>query len=182
MKRHPALLALTALVAACNTSSPLPISAGKKTLADSADQVVFGSHTLITDRGLLRASIDSDTAFFFDDNTRVDMIVVRGIFFSSTGAKDAVMTSMFGTYNNRLGMLEARGEVEVSSVDGRTLKTPFLRFDQRTNQISSDSAFTMKEPGHDLVGIGFRSDADLQNIIVNKLISSKAGTVALPDQ
>ncbi|HVT40317.1 MAG TPA: LPS export ABC transporter periplasmic protein LptC [Gemmatimonadaceae bacterium] len=182
MKRLPALLALSALIGACNKSNPLPIASGKKTMADSADQVIFGLHTLITDRGLLRASIDSDTAFFFDDNTRADMIVVRGVFFGSTGAKDAVLTSMFGNYNNRLGTLEAHGEVEVASVDGRTLKTPFLRFDQRTNQISSDSAFTLKEPGRDLVGVGFRSDADLQNIIVKKLISSKAGTVALPDQ
>ena len=92
------------------------------------------------------------------------------------------MSSMFGSFNNRLGMLEARKEVLVSSVDGRTLKTPYLRFDQRTNQMSSDSAFTLTEPGRNLVGIGFKSDADLQNIVVVKLISSKAGTVALPEK
>ena len=182
MKGLAVLIVCAAWIGACNGSGALPISTGKKTMADSAEQVAFGMRTLITDRGLMRASIESDTSFFLDDNTRVEMIVVRGIFFNSAGAKDAVMTSHFGAYNTRLQILEARGSVELTSVDGRKLNTPFLRFDQRSNQIYSDSAFTLKEPGRDLVGIGFRSDADMQNVVVTKMISSKAGTVALPEK
>jgi LPS export ABC transporter protein LptC len=182
VRRLAAVALALAWLAACNNPNPLPIAAGQKTFADSADQVVFGSRTLITDQGLLRASIQSDTAFFFDDNTRVEMSVVNGIFFNSAGAKDAVMTSHFGSYNTRLQLLEARGDVEVTSVDGRKLKTPYLRFDQRSNQIYSDSAFTLKEPGRDLVGVGFHSDADMQNVMVTRVISSKAGPVALPEK
>jgi LPS export ABC transporter protein LptC len=176
-----ALVVSAAVVTACTSQNALPIASNKKTMADSADQVMWGSRTLITDRGLQRAQIESDTAFFFDENTRVEMVIVRAIFFNSAGAKDAVMTSRAGTYNNRLGVLEARGDVEMHSVDGRILNTPFLRFDQRTNQIFSDSAFTLKEPGRDLVGVGFRSDPDMQNVTVTRVISSRTGAVALPD-
>ena len=114
-----------------------------------------------------------------DDATCVGKMVQAQ---SSAGAKDAVMTAHYGAYDTRRSLLEAHGDVVVNSVDGRTLTTPFLRFDQRTNQISSDSAFTLKEPGRDLVGVGFRSDADMQNFIVTKVISSKAGAVVLPEK
>ena len=171
--------------AACTTSNPLPIAAQKKTLADSADQVIFNSRILITDRGLQRAEVLSDTAFFFDENTRLEMRgapLVRGIFFNAVGAKDAVLTSRSGLYNTRIGILEARGDVVIVSVDGRHLETPFLRFDQRINQISSESTFVLTEPGRELHGVGFVSDPDMQNIRVLKLLRAKAGAVALPEK
>jgi LPS export ABC transporter protein LptC len=157
-------------------------SKGKKSMADSADQVIFGQRTLITDRGLNRAQIESDTAYFFDENTRVDMRIVRGLFFSSVGAKDAVMTSRTALYNTRTQMLEAHGEVVINTIDSRTLKTPFLRYDQRTNQISSDSAFVLTEPGREVRGIGFVSDPDMNNIFVKHGQKTKAGTFTLPGQ
>jgi LPS export ABC transporter protein LptC len=155
---------------------------GKKSMADSADQVIFGQRTLITDRGLNRAQIESDTAYFFDENTRIDMRIVRGLFFSSVGAKDAVMTSRTAMYNTRTQMLEAHGDVVISTIDSRTLKTPFLRYDQRTNQISSDSAFVLTSPGKELRGIGFVSDPDMNNVNVKHAQKAKAGTFTLPGQ
>jgi LPS export ABC transporter protein LptC len=155
---------------------------GKKSMADSADQVIFGQRTLITDRGINRAQIESDTAYFFDENTRVDMRIVRGLFFSSVGAKDAVMTSRTALYNTRTQMLEAHGDVVISTIDSRTLKTPFLRYDQRTNQISSDSAFVLTSPGKELRGIGFVSDPDMNNVNVKHAQKAKAGTFTLPGQ
>ena len=56
-----------------------------------------------------------------------------------------------------------------------------MRFDQRTNQISSDSVFTMTEQdGRVLHGIGFHTDPDLNNLHVDKMLSAKAGPVAVP--
>ena len=51
-------------------------------LLDSADQVAFGSRTLVTDGGLLRAEIFADTTLFLDQNTRIAMRVVHGDFFN----------------------------------------------------------------------------------------------------
>lgn len=173
------------LVTACKDSSSLPISSAKKTLADSADQIAFGMRTLITDRGLLRAEVMSDTAYFFDENTRLEMRggpIVHGVFFNSVGAKEAVMASRTGLYNTRSQMLEARGDVVITSVDGRRLETPFLRFDQRLNLISSESTFVLTEPGRVMHGIGFKTDPDMQNIKVDHMLSAKTGAVALPEK
>lgn len=173
-------LLLAAAMLACTDTTKPPVSAAKKTLADSADQVMFGSRTIITDRGLLRAEIESDTSFFFGENTHIVMRPARGVFFNSTGAKDAVLGSREGTYDSRLSQLTASGDVLVTSVDGRRLRTPFLRFDQRLNLISSDSSFTLTEGDRETKGVGFRADPDLNNLTVVHLISAKAGVVQVP--
>jgi LPS export ABC transporter protein LptC len=175
--------ALAFTVSACNTDKVKTVAPGRMTLADSADQVIFGARTLITDGGLKRAEIRSDSAFFFDENTRVEMTgFVRGTFFNSQGAQDAILTSRSGMYNTRTGTLEARGDVVINSLDGRRLTTPFVRFDQRLNKISSDSAFVMTEPGREVRGTGFVSDPDMNNIVVLHLKQGKTGAVALPEK
>lgn len=169
------------LLAACRPEQGPPVAANKQTIADSADQVLWGERTLITDRGLLRAEIHADTAYFFDENTRSDMRIVDGVFFDSQGARDAVLTARTGIYNQRLNSLEAHGDVVITSVDGRRLETPFVRYDNRVNLVSSESTFTMTEAGGRVVhGIGFVADPDLNNVKVLKMISAKAGPVTVP--
>jgi LPS export ABC transporter protein LptC len=178
-------LALALIAVACKDEKGPPIASGKKTIADSADQVLYGQRMLITDRGLNRAEIHSDTAYFFDENTRTEMRVVDGIFFDSQGLRDAVLTARTGLYNQRLNSLEARGDRElpvvITTIDGRRLETTFVRYDQRVNLISSDSMFTLTDPdGRVLHGIGFTTDPDLNNVHVVKQISGKAGPVVIP--
>lgn len=147
---------------------------------DSADQVAFGSRTLVTDGGLLRAEIFADTTFFLDQNARIVMHVVHGDFFSNVGAKDATMIAQRANYDTRLGSLEGWGNVIITSVDGRVLKSPMVRYDSRQNQISSDSSFVMTEPdGKEVRGIGFRADPNLNVVTVLRLNRGRGGTVNL---
>jgi len=176
-----ALLLATALLCACSEEKGPPIAANKQTIADSADQVLYGQRMLITDRGLNRAEIHSDTAYFFDENTRTDMRVVDGKFFNSQGLLDAVLTSRTGIYNQRLNSLEARGDVVITTIDGRRRETPFVRYDNRINLVSSDTTFKLTDPdGRVLRGIGFTTDPDLNDLKVVKMLSAKAGPVAVP--
>ncbi len=160
MKRALMVLAVAGMaVVACRDQKGTPLAAAAPTAADSADQIMFNSRFMITDLGLQRAEVLSDTAFFFDQNTRLELRggpIVRANFFGSTGAQDAILTSRHGLYNTRQGMLEASGDVLVVSTDGRRLRTPFLRFDQRQNKISSDSEFVLTEPGREVRGIRVR--------------------------
>jgi len=174
------LLGLVAFTAACKKPDTPKTAAGAKGLDPLADQVVFGSRTLITDRGLMRAEVLSDTSLFYDDNTRMEMRIVHAIFFNSSGAKDAVLTSRKGRYMTRDGVLEARGDVVINTVDGRKLTSQMVRFDQRVNQISSDSAFVLTEDGREASGVGFVSDPDMNNIRILRGSRGKAGTVRLP--
>ncbi len=177
-------LLAAALVAACDKGPKgPPIGSTSRSVADSADQVVFGQRTMITDRGVLRAEILADTSFVFDENSRVDMRVVHGTFFSSVGVKDALLTSVRAKYNVRDEGFEANGNVVVTSLDGRRLTTEHLMFDQRSNKLSSEVAFVMTEPGgREMRGIGFDSDPDMNNVRVHKSSSGKAGAVIVPNR
>ena len=174
--------AMMVVIAACTKTQGPPLGATKNALADSADQILFGARFAITDRGLRRADIEGDTAYFFNSNTRLVLRPMRSKFYSSNGALDGIATSREGVYDTRLATLEARGDVVINSLDGKRLETPFARYDQRLDLISSDSTFYMSEPGRDLRGKGFRSDAGLSSFTVATLISSKSGKVTLPPE
>jgi LPS export ABC transporter protein LptC len=165
----PILLA----VVACTTKKQPPVIAHSP-LADSADQVMYGARLVLTDQGLARARLESDTAYFFDDNTRVELEKVHTTFFTVTGAQNAVLTSERGTYNSRTSAMIARKNVVVVSVDGRRLTTPELRYSQQANHISSDSAFVLTEGNKRLAGVGFTSDPDMKNIRILKGASGVA--------
>jgi LPS export ABC transporter protein LptC len=175
-RRLPLVLAL----AGCGRGPHTP-SAPHNPLADSADQVVFGARSRMTDGGVSKSDLYSDTAYFFDDNTRIEM---RGhvlvTFFTDVGAKNAVLTSKEGTYNNRTGNMEARGNVVVNTVDGRHLTTQVLRFNQQRNEISSDSSFVTTDSSRRLTGIGFTSDPNMNNIHCFKACHGLGGQVELP--
>jgi LPS export ABC transporter protein LptC len=158
---------LLAAATACTTKKQPPV-ATHSTLADSADQIMYGRSFILTNEGLQRAKLVFDTAFFFDDNTRIEFFKVNMTFFTVTGAKNAVLTSERGTYNSRTSSMIARKNVVVVTEDGRRLTTPELLYSQQLNQISSDSAFVLTEPNRTLAGIGFRSDPDMKNIRILK--------------
>ena len=167
-RAYAAVLAAALAAAACDERKAPPV-APRNTLADSADQVMFSIKTILTDRGLLRAELRADSAYFFDDNTRIELRGVSPTFYTSSGQKTSVLTSRQGTYNTRLAQTEARRDVRVQSEDGRRLTTPQLRYDQTRNEISSDSAFVLTEPSRRLEGVGFVSDPNMRNVKVNKV-------------
>ena len=176
-----AVMAAVALGAgACTETAPPPVLTG--TMEDTSERTIFGLRTLLTDRGLMRAELLGDTAFFFDENTRIEIVDVRVTFYASNGAKNAVLTSREGTYNTRANRMEARGNVVVVSEDGRRLTTPQLRFDQVRNEISSDSAFTLTEPGRQVSGVGFVSDPDMNNIRILRTTTGSGDAVIIPNQ
>lgn len=160
------LLAI-ASVGACSSKKQPPV-ATQSPLADSADQVMYGARFNLTDQGLARAHLEADTAYFFEDNTRIELEPVHTTFYAASGAKDAVLTSQRGTYNSRTSNMVARNNVVVVSEDGRRLTTSELIYNQQRNEISSDSAFIMTEPNRRLEGIGFRSDPNMKNIRILK--------------
>lgn len=180
MRRAVVVLALAAAAAlgACGSGTE-PKPAPANPLADSADQVMFGISTLITNQGVLRAQLHADTAYFFDGSTRIEVRDERTTFYTSTGQQNAVLTSREGTYAMPRGEMEARKNVVVVTTDGKRLVTEQLRYMQGVNQISSDSAFVLTQPSGVLRGIGFTSDPDLHNLQVKQVITG-GGNFTLP--
>jgi LPS export ABC transporter protein LptC len=168
------------LAGACQQASSPPVVKGR-VVPDSADQVMFGVHFFLTDGGLRRAELVSDTAFMYDENTRAELRTVNTTFFKPSGEKDAVLTSKTGSYNIRLGSMEARGNVVVVATDGRKMESPHMRYDPNRNEIASDSAFTITEVGGRITqGIGFIGDPDLNNVRVLRSTKSRGSALTIP--
>lgn len=176
-----AMVFITGAASACDDNKATPI-VQSTAVADSADQVMYGTKFNLTDNGLSRAELMADTAYFFNDNTRVELRKVEATFFTTSGARDAYLTSKRGTYNSRTGTMTARGNVVIITEEGRRLVTPELKYDQQMNEIASDSAFVLTEPGRRLEGIGFRSDPNMQNVQILRTKSGSTGAVTLPGQ
>lgn len=170
------------LMSACSKDKVKP-GISESALADSADQTMYGADFNMTDRGIIKAQLKSDTAYFFDDNTRIELRPVHMDFFTVTGTKDAVLTSRRGTYRSRDGDMTARGDVVVvNEAAGRRLTTQQLTYDQSSNEISSDSAFVLTEPNRRLEGVGFRSDPDMHNVRILRTLSGESGRITIPGQ
>jgi LPS export ABC transporter protein LptC len=167
------LIAVLAAAVACDDKREPPVLA-RSAMADSADQVMFGASFNMTNGGVIRAELQSDTAYFFDDNTRIELDDVTTTFYTVSGLKDAVLTSNHGRYSTRLGNMTAYGNVVVNTEDGRSIVTPELHYNQASNQFSSDSQFVMTEPGRRVAGVGFRSDPGLKNV---QVLSGASGSM-----
>jgi LPS export ABC transporter protein LptC len=140
-----------------------PAVAKASAIPDSADQVVYGYRTVLTDQSVAKGLLLADTAFTYDEGSRLVLRRVNVTFYTSQGLKDGVMTSQSGLYNSRLSRLEAKGDVVVVRNDGKRLTTPQLVYDQARNQFFTDTSFVLNEPERTFTGVGFESDPRMTN-------------------
>jgi LPS export ABC transporter protein LptC len=144
-------------IAACRDSAQPPVAASAG-IADSADQVFFSARFLLTTKGIQRGDLTADTAYVLQDQTRFDLRRTHVVFTTETGAPQGTMDGDRGLYSTQTQVLEGRGNVVVKLVDGRTLKSPHVTYNQLTHLISSDTSYTISDTRGTQTGIGFTSD------------------------
>lgn len=164
---------------ACSDVQQPPIAADVTAL-DSADQVMFGSRTLLTRDGVRTGELLSDTVLVFDEGTRFELRGVRAEFFTESGVLRGTLTSREGTYNTATGVVEARGDAVVVTTDGKRLTSPELRYLAAEDLIRSDSAFVLTEPGNRVEGVGFTSDPALRRVRIFETTGASGGAVTIP--
>ena len=184
MRRAVLLVALAiaaGAAAACSPQGSAPPVKAHASLADSAEQVMQNVRALLANQGVQRGELFADSAYIFDDNTRFELRKVRATFNTETGVKDGTMRADRGRYNIRQQVLEGFGNVVITTNAGRRLTSPHLKYNQAINEVSSDTSFTMVEPGRTLSGIGFRADPQLTHVQVLKSPRGQ-GSFTLPGQ
>jgi LPS export ABC transporter protein LptC len=156
------------------------------TAADTADQVLVDMDHYVTGDGIVRARVRADTAYFYQNSQSAELRNVHVTFYGADGAETSTMTAREGTYHwgtgEGTGDMEGRGNVVVvGSGDGRTLKTEVMRYNQRTNEVSSDLPFVFDGPGRHMEGAGFTSDPNFRNVTAIRPRGTGGGFV-LPNQ
>lgn len=151
------------------------------TAADSADQVLLNMSHYVTDDGIQRAHVRADTAYFYSPVQSAELRNVHITFYDPHGAETSTLTSREGTYHWRSGAMEARGNVVVVRIDGATLRTEVIRYDQTRNQVSSDKPFVFDETNRHIEGEGFTSDPDFK-VVTAIRPKGTGGKFTLPNQ
>lgn len=181
--RRPLVVLLVMLVVAgaCRKQGAAPPMKRARTMADSAEQVMLNVRTLLVDRGVQRGEMFADTAYVFDDSKRFELRRVRATFNSTMGAKNGVMSADRGRYSMNEQLLEGFGNVVIVTNEGKRLSSPYLKYMQGLNEVSTDTNFTLVEPGRTVSGIGFTADPQLTRIKVLRSTQAR-GSLTLPAQ
>ena len=157
MRRLLLLVPVLAIAAACRDSGKTPVVSGP-TVADSADQILYQANIVLTTRGIERGTLSADTIFVLDEQTRFDLRRPHVVFTTETGAPQGTMDAKHGVYSTRTQILEGWGDVVAKLVNGRTLKSPHVVFNQVTHQLSSDTTYSITDPQGTQSGVGFVSN------------------------
>lgn len=172
MRAKHALLLMIGLAAlpACQKDATVPTR--KDPLAErQVDQVLYGLEHVMTNKGVRKADLHADTAYFRDADTRVDMKGVRLEFFNeATGAVSGTLTSREGEYETGTGAMRARGEAVLllQGPEGeRRIESEELNYDLQADRVWSDKPTVMREGGKTVRGTSFQSDTRFQDVTVH---------------
>lgn len=147
--------------AACSDAGEPPT---RLAAPDSADQVLYGMTHHVTIDGVLRAQLDADTAYVYQNAQTADLVGVRVEFLSPRGTVSSTITADSGMYDFRGRDMEARGNVVAVTPDGRRLTTSILRYNRRIEEISGPAPFVFDAPDRHLEGSAFTADPEFSNV------------------
>jgi LPS export ABC transporter protein LptC len=133
------------------------------------DQESWNAVITLTKEGIKRALVNAghltknnnEAQIVLDENVDVD-------FFDENQRYLSHLKSLTAQVNERTNDLLAQGNVVVVSDSGVTLFTEELHWDHQRERIYSDAFVTFITDNDTLMGVGFESDSDLQNWVIEK--------------
>jgi LPS export ABC transporter protein LptC len=158
------LLPLLIVALACSEEPAPPVTVA----ADTADMIYYGVVHHLTMDGIRRATVEADSAYFYEGPQRIEMMHMRVTFFSPEGVETSRLTSDEGTYRWRTGDMEARGNVVAVTPDQRRLETSILEYFRNANEIRGPESFVFTTADQRLEGRAFRSDPDFRNVVTTQ--------------
>jgi LPS export ABC transporter protein LptC len=162
---------------ACNEPKGPPVS--PRGDADTAEQIGYGVRTLLTANGVQKGELQADTMYVYNDQTKFDFRNARVKFNTETGVPNGTMRANRGIYDTRTQILEGFGNVVITTLDGKTLKSPHVKFNQLGNEVTSDTTFEVKAGEREQRGIGFTADPNLTHFKCLRMCGGSA-PITLP--
>jgi LPS export ABC transporter protein LptC len=98
-------------------------------------------------------------------------------FFDSTGKVDSHLDALYGKYLESLNKVLLRDSVVVFNMQGDSLRTPELWWDQNTQRFYTDKRVKVRKSGTLIYGKGLEAKQDLSEINIREV----TGLVPVPD-
>ena len=164
--RSAAILSCCFILACENDQKTLDAISKPKALVEEAKQI----ETYLSQGSLLKAKLwapymlrySSDTIYVeFPRSLRVN-------FFDSLGRIESYLQALYGKYYESLNKVYLRDSVLVYNMQGDTLKSPDLWWDQNTQMFFTDKNVWIKKQGTVLLGKGMDAKQDLSDINIKQ--------------
>src|SRR5215203_1709730 len=175
-------LKLAAMVCSCffflaceNDQKTLDEIMGSKKMTEEAKDI----ETYLSQGSMLKAKLWAPYMLrSSSDTTYVEFPKALHVnFFDSTGRVDSHLDSKYGKYYESLNKVYLRDSVLVYNMQGDSLRSPDLWWDQNTQMFYTDKNVWIKRQGTVLLGKGMDSRQDLSDIHIKQV----TGLVDVPD-
>ena len=133
-----------------------------------------------TQDGQRKWSVQADSATHnFKENSAVIENIRMVIYDPKNG--DMVVTSREGRLNMTEGLVLLRGDVVLQNVNGRSVLTDELKFDDNANLLSTEKAVQIASEDINLSGVGMRYDLNRKSLkILSSVEASFRGALRQP--
>ena len=175
-KQSAAILCSCFFFLACeNSQKDIDAVTGTKAMVEEAKQI----ETYLSQGSMLKAKLwapymirsSSDTTYVeFPKSLHVN-------FFDSLGRVDSHLDAKYGKYYESLNKVYLRDSVVVYNMQGDSLRSPDLWWDQNSQLFYTDKNVWIKRQGTVLLGKGMDSRQDLSDIHIKQV----TGLVDVPD-
>ena len=152
--------------AACQSEGDMPVASEFAQGIDAP--VVFGMTSFITVNGVREGRVEADTAYTYNDSTKVDLRVMTVTFYDESGRERATVAGRTGEWNQDTNLMIARGDVVLRvQTDSSRIESAEIHYDPENDRIWSDSA-TVRTLADGTVtrGSAFESDIEFTNVRV----------------
>lgn len=150
-------------------------------VSDRAGMPVLDSHhvtTLISDSGITRFRITTDRWMVFDKDSPAHWLFPEGIYLEKFEVDTLTPDSTGGFYVNASLQADSAyydtdaevwtlvGHVHALNLEGEQFDSPWLRWEQKTESITSDSTIRITREKSIIIGVGFRSNQDMTHYTI----------------
>ncbi len=138
---------------------------------DNAQEVMptqesWNSKILITDDGVLKAVVYSDHIMMYEDKQETFLEGVKIIFYDDEGNKASKLTSKRGRVDDATQNMIAIDSVVAVNDSGTVLESDELKWENKTQKISTDKFVTITTDEERIEGYGFVSDQGLESYTI----------------
>jgi len=139
-------------------------------------------HYTQTEGGRRRWTLDAESAAYQREEGLISLQNVEMVFYQAGRFAEIKMTAEEGQYNQHQGQVEVWGDVEIVTDQGERFNTERLRYEQASEQVSSEQKVRMTSPQLELSGEGFRLDLESgrmslqRNVHARLMALTKEGT------
>jgi len=148
---------------------------GSKEMVEEADSI----QTFVSQGSHMRAKLWAPFMLRYQSDT-IYVEFPRSLhvnFFDSAGHVESHLDSKYGKYFESLNKVYLRDSVVVYNMQGDSLHTPELWWDQGLQRFYTDKAVRINKSGNVFYGVGMDARQDLSDITIRKV----TGEVQVPD-